>query len=55
MLQKLVKYIELHNFNAKIVNDELWVEELSSLNGECFTEWIQLNPTYKEVRNWLGY
>ena len=54
-LEKLVNYIKYHGFDAKIVNNKLFVLEIYTKNSVLYNEWVELEADYTSVRNWLGY
>ena len=54
-LEKLVNYVIDHGFQCKIVDNQIFVLELSRKDGIDSLEWIVLPSNLTKIRIWLGY
>lgn len=54
-MKRLIEYLKQHSVTAEDRNGELWVESVSSDKNGVYVEWVKIEPTYKAVREFLGY
>lgn len=55
MINSLIRYIENHGNQAKIINGKLLVLDIQTKDNKIYSEWIIIEPKIKKVREWLGY
>lgn len=51
----LVKYIQSHGKKARDCGYKIAVLDETIVNGKLHKEIVYIDPTYKAVREWLGY
>ena len=54
--QKIASVLSSHGINTKIENGILYAEEVYTLDGRVYSEWINATSwSYDELYTWLGY
>lgn len=54
-IEQLVTYIKNHGVEAWSANGKLFAVDRGSLNGQPVEAVVEIEPTSRAVREWLGY
>ncbi len=57
---RMVAYIQQHGIDAYALNGKIKALEVGTIaNGtsktDVYQQWVELEPKWESVRNWLGY